>query len=215
MTGYHKVGVLAGMGYHAGCNFLSMLGRELNARGVIQDHQFPEVLVLSLPLRDWDATGALSDSVRGQVVTGVQRLVGAGAELIAVPCNSVHEYYADWALLGAPALHLVRETQRQAAGVLGVLCSAQTRRARLYEEDGRSVVYPADQRRVDLAVEAVLRGGRPYLGALVDEVVAAGADTVVLGCTELSMGLWDTSVPVIDSALVLAQAVAIQCATSS
>lgn len=199
------------MGPHASANFLNLYHRALNHRGVYEDTDFPRIIYLGLPLTEWGVTGALDkDAVASQVKDGLRWLKDAGAELIAIPCNSVHEFHGEAsATLGVPVLNIVTESLRiTRRKPLGVLCSAQARAAGLYERCGSAIMYLRLQGRIDAMIGAVIHGNAPSIDCLIDELRAVGAGTVVLGCTELSVCRWTPAPDLVDSTRALAGALA-------
>src|SRR6266550_9243099 len=124
------VGILGGMGPVASAHFLQLFIREMQARGAEEDTDFPRTLVLNLPLRSFGIYGAEDKALVAQQVTdGVSWLLDSGAEVVAVPCVSVHEF---WPFGKSPdlVLDIVGETLSRCSGRrVGVLCSRQTRYA--------------------------------------------------------------------------------------
>ena len=219
------VGVLGGMGPLATADFYTKLVRLTPAR-TDQDHL--RVLIDSNP-KIPDRTAALRgegpDPTEALVATarGLER---AGADLIAIPCNSAHAYlHQIRRSVGIPVLDIMEEVAAAAAALVprpraaGVLATSGTMQARLYHRAlasrGIDVVEPAavEQEGVTAAICAVKAGD---LGAAarerVREVAAAligrGAQVVVLGCTELPLvtDRQAISVPVLDGTEVLAAA---------
>jgi aspartate racemase len=175
------IGVLGGMGPAATAKFHQLLVAELNKRGVKQDSHFPKIISLSIPLQDWNETGALDKySVRRQIQRGLNWLESLGAEIIAVPCNTVHEFVDS-----TKVVNIVDATMaRIAYEPVGVVCSRQTRDSALYDP-GR--LYCADQSAIDNTIAAVLTGARPDISPMLRELMDQGAETIVIGCTELSL----------------------------
>lgn len=181
----HTIGILGGMGPAATANFQRLLVAEINAAGAHDDSSFPTIITLSVPLSDWDNRGATNKvRVEDQIRRGLDKLRSFGAEIIAVPCNTVHEFIFD-----SDVVDIIDETLSRCASAkaLGVLCSKQTRDSRLYERDEKSFLYYADQDTVDLVIGRVMEGKRPDIGPLIENLRLHGADIVVLGCTELSL----------------------------
>lgn len=155
---------------------------------------------------------------------GVRRLVEAGAEIVVVPCNTIHAYLGP-VMRGAPVEFLsivdttiaaIRRRSIQRVGLLatdGALASGLFQSA--FEEAGIDWVLPTSpqQETVMGLIEAV-KAGRDGTGthdqleALLAGLVQSGVRTVVAGCTEIStlldlVGPSD-SVDVVDPALELA-----------
>jgi aspartate racemase len=202
------VGILGGMGPAATARFLRLFVGELNNRGAFEDGDYPRMIMLGLPLQEWDVGGAVDkQAVSDQVRDGVEWLARSGAEIIGVPCNSVHEFYYRFRAVGVPIVNIIDETlQRASATVVGVLCSRQTRAAGLYERPTLETLYVDDQGRVDEAIRSVMLGSPISIDPLILSLCQRGAGTVILGCTELSCcpHAW----PAVDSSAALAAALA-------
>lgn len=201
------IGILGGMGPRATAHFLSLYVREMNLYGVVQDHNFPRMIMLSLPLAGWSVRGADDKAeVRKQVVEGAEFLARAGADVIAIPCNSVHEFYAD-VRARCDALDIIYETRRWAEGKsIGVLCSRQTREANLYGED---ISYHPDQDAIDGAIEGVINGWTPSIDQYIHDLMCRGSEVVIIGCTELSLCKRSNYGLTVDSSWALARALAL------
>lgn len=201
------IGILGGVGPRASAHFLQAFIRKLNERGISQDGDFPTIILLSLPLDEWGITGAHDKMVvAGQLQEAAKWLDNAGVEIIAIPCNTVHEFH-DQLQSKAPILNIIEETLRDAPQSVGVLCSRQSRESRLYERGGRNVLYVADQSVVDAVIGSAMAGLPSDIDCLVAQLKAKGAEAIILGCTELSFCHY-TSASVIDSTERLAEALA-------
>lgn len=207
---YNCVGILGGMGAAASANFLRRFTAEFAKRGAREDNEFPRIVTLNLPLEGWSHQGAVDKAaVAAQVREGVRWLDRAGAEIIAVPCNSVHEFYDDFSRLGVTVMHIIDETLRGLSGsIRGVLCSQQTRNAGLYERAETAIRYPESQDIVDRAIASVISGHPISLEYAAMELAASGAEVVILGCTELSLCPKIRILPTADSTKKLARALA-------
>lgn len=196
------------MGPAATVNFQSLLVKEINEAGVVEDSFFPRIITLSFPLKEWDHLGARDKTrVAEQVCSGLRWLEAQGSQIIAVPCNTVHEF------VDSPvALNILDESLACCAHakVVGVLCSRHTRDARLYErnEDQR-YIYVGDQSAIDDVISEVLAGNRLLLDDYVWELRDRGANAIILGCTELSVCPmpYHQGATIVDSSQVLAAAV--------
>lgn len=220
------LGVLGGMGPLASAQFMLRLTL-LTPASRDQEH-VPAVL--------W-SDPRVPDRTRGKLeggedplpwlLRGVRGLKAAGAGAIAIPCNTAHGWYDDMAAEGLPVLHIVDAAAaelRKAAptGMVGLMGTAATLRMRLYqnrlEAQGWRCITPTDEEmasRVTPAIGLVKanRVAEAYapLAEVVASLAARGARAVVLGCTEIPLGILagphDTlPVPTIDSIDALALA---------
>ncbi len=181
------------------------LGGLHSARLVLASVDFAEVEQLQVAGR-WDEAGQLL----GQAAMGLE---AAGAELLLLCTNTMHKV-ADQ-VQGAvtiPLLHIADATARRVrAGeisTVGLLGTAFTMeqdfyRDRLARHDLRVLVPPADDRaevhRIiydELCVGVVREESRLTYRDVITRLVRAGAEGVVLGCTEIELLISDVDSPV-------------------
>ena len=220
------LGVLGGMGPLASAHFMVRLTL-LTPAARDQDH-IPTVL--------W-SDPRVPDRTRGKIAggadplpflqRGLQGLRAAGAGAIAIPCNTAHGWYDDLLAEGLPILHIVDAAATALrkvvpSGPVGLLATAGTLRMRLYQDrleaQGWTCLVPDDdemQTRVSPAIALVKANRVPEayapLADAVQSLAARGAQAVVLGCTEIPLGIqagpWRTlPVPLVDSIDALALA---------
>jgi aspartate racemase len=163
------------------------------------------------------------------LLRGIAGLRRAGCGAIVIPCNTAHGWYeAMLAEAGCPVLHIVdaAATDLRRAGIspgaIGVMGTAGTLAMRLYQDRlerlGWDCLVPSEgemQRLVSPALAAVKanRVGEAYapLAEVVGGLARRGARAVVLGCTEIPLGIqagpWESlGVPLIDTIDALARA---------
>ena len=198
--GTHKViGVLGGMGPAATVEFFRRLVAATPAT-IDQDHL--HILIDNDPTVP-DRTRAIlhgGPSPEPVLVNMARRLQGAGAEVLALPCNTAH-VYLDAIRKGVTArvVNMIAETVASVGEeAVGLLATSGTIDSRLYhracEEHEIRLILPSEdgQRTIVRAIEAI-KASRSF-----DEVEAAvarvstglrkrGANAVVAGCTELSL----------------------------
>lgn len=215
------LGVLGGMGPAATTAFLARV-QALTPAEVDEDH----IRVIAdinpqVPNRHTQPEAA------GRTLGEMARaLKTAGAEILAMPCNTAHAHAEAIRAAGLPFIDMVAETAR-AAGATGA------RRIGVLATPGGEALYaaalaaqrltlvapaPADRERfmrVVFGVKAgdVGEGQRAAMREMAEALVAAGAEAVIGGCTEVPLLLQaaEVSVPLIDSAEVLAGACAAAC----
>lgn len=204
MLNKKTLGILGGMGPAATANFLKLLVDEFNSKGLYTDSAFPRMIVFSIPLREWDNKGAIDKTiVAEQVLDGLSWLKSAGADLIAVPCNTVHEFIHD-----SMVVDIIDETLKLCATTnkIGVMCSSQTRESKLYERSKKEVKYSDNQDTIDAIIGSVMAGINCDIGPLINAAFP-NHKTIVLGCTELSLCTYNhTTKDVVDSTMALARA---------
>ncbi|MBQ8174478.1 MAG: aspartate/glutamate racemase family protein [Clostridia bacterium] len=195
------LGILGGCGPAAGAHFYSRLVALTEAK---RDSDHVDVL-LSGRASTPDRTQAIlhgGESPVDALIRDAAFLAEGGADLLVLLCHTAHAYLSELrAALHIPILDMVSvtvgEVWRLGARRLGVLCTAGTRRARLYEraaaDYGITILYPSlpSQEGLNNLIYEVLKRGRTDFGAAVRTAVAdlaaLGCDAVSLSCTELSL----------------------------
>jgi aspartate racemase len=218
------VGVLGGMGPAATADFYQKLVQETPAS---TDQQHLQVVLWSDPTVP-DRTAALlgdGPDPTPWLRHGMRVLTEAGADLIAVPCNTAHAFLAP-AATGVPVVHMIDQAVRAVSAIdppvhrVGLLATTGTVRAGLYQDwlapAGLRTVLPtaAEQELVAAAIRAVKAGDRDR--GIADRLAAVGASlarrnaqVIVAGCTEIPLVAGERCGPlaVIDPTRVLARAV--------
>lgn len=215
------LGVLGGMGPAATVAFLARIQALTPAQGdadhirVVMDMN-PQVPDRNT--RPGEAEAALADMAI--------RLKAAGAEVLAMPCNTAHAQKAGIEAAGLPFIDMIARTVAAAGatgarsiGVLATPGGEALYRAALLAQGARPVLLAGPDRSAFMdAVYAVKRGDvgsmrRAEMRRLAEALRLAGADGVIAGCTEVPLLLTegDVSVPLTDSAEVLASACVEAC----
>lgn len=165
------------------------------------------------------------------IVRDTERLARAGADLIAIPCNTAHSFYPEIAAASpVRVLNMIEETVNRAAEegaeTLGILATDGTIISRVYQNECESkgimpVLPDVDvQETVMEIIYDYVKAGRPTnpnLWFKVEESMKEkGCEKIVLGCTELSIVKKELSLNelYIDSLLVLAEKAILECGHS-
>ena len=212
------LGVLGGMSwtsteaYYRGLNegVAARLGGLHSARLVLHSVDFAPV-ARAQHAGDWDAaTAVLTEAARG--------LAAAGAGALLLATNTMHRVAGPVEdAAGVPLLHIADPTADAllAGGVrrVGLLATRFTMEEGFYVDRLRGrgldvvVPQPADREVVhrviydELVHDVVREESRRAYREVVDRLAAAGAEAVVLGCTEIGLllGAGDTDVPLLDT----------------
>lgn len=222
------VGVIGGVGPQATAYFLDMVVRLTDAA---RDQEHLDMVVLQhagIPDRTAFILGDSEEDPGPVMAQDARRLERFGVSFLVLPCNTAHHFTDEVeAAATVPLLNIVTETvaeaRRRVDGLerVGVLATTGTARAGVYqralEQDGLRAVLPDedDQATVMRIIYEQVKAGRPVDLEAFDGVVGrlreAGAQVVVLGCTELSVvaadaGRLRTDRRLVDSLDVLARA---------
>ncbi len=220
------LGVLGGMGPLASAQFMLRL-TQLTPAERDQDH-VPAVLWSDPRVPDRTAA-RLSDGEDPlpALLRGIRGLEAAGCGAIAIPCNTAHGWFEQMqAATRLPILHIVDAAadelagQGLAEGPVGIMGTAGTLAMRLYQQRldqrGYSCLVPDEammQRLVTPAIALVKanRVAEAYapLAEVAGMLIRRGARAVVLGCTEIPLGIAAGPAlpfPVVDTIDALARA---------
>jgi aspartate racemase len=214
------------MGPVASAHFLQcIIARSRVAHGARRNHEFPHILLSSLPVPDLvrSVDRELEESIVHTVEREAAALARAGADLLVLTCHTMHLFLPRLsAAAGRPILSmldvaiaaLTADRRRR----VGLLATDTTVERGLYMRPlaraGCEVVIPAPAEQHALAevIERAISGApQPGDRAVVTEVgatlVGRGADSLLLACTELSLlGIEAEALPFYDSLVLLARA---------
>jgi aspartate racemase len=220
------LGVLGGMGPLASAQFMVRL-TQLTPAARDQEH-IPTVLWSDprVPDRTVGSLAGAADPLPW-LLRGIAGLRHAGCGAIAIPCNTAHGWYdAMHAAAGVPILHIVdaaaAELRRTGVrgGTIGVMGTAATLAMRLYQDRlgrlGWDCIVPEEAAMACLVSPAIalVKANRvPEAYAPLAEaargLAVRGAAAVVLGCTEIPLGIQagpPLDVPIVDTIDGLARA---------
>jgi aspartate racemase len=200
------LGVLGGMGPLASAQFMLRLTLLTPAE---RDQEHIPAVLWSDP-RVPDRTAARlggGEDPSPALLRGIHGLEAAGCGAIAIPCNTAHGWHAAMqAATALPILHIVEATAAELVrlgvteGPIGVMGTAATLEMRLYqqglEQRGWRCLVPgaaemAERVTPGIALVKANRVAEAYapLAEVARSLVAQGAKAVVLGCTEIPLGM--------------------------
>jgi aspartate racemase len=209
------IGMLGGMSWESSAEYYRLvnevvrerLGGLHSARCVLASVDFAVIEELQVAGR-WDEAG---DILAEEAV----RIEAAGADLLLLCTNTMHKV-ADriQAAIGIPLLHIADVTAQAvtAAGLstIGLLGTAFTMEQDFYRDrlatHGLTVLVPPPRDRSDvhriiydeLCLGIATGDSREIYRTVISRLVAAGAQGIILGCTEIELliGQQDSPVPV-------------------
>lgn len=196
------LGILGGLGPAASVYFYQLITQHTEA---LCDQDHLDIVLISkasIPDRTEYILGISADSPLPAMTEGVKKLAEAGAQIIAVPCNTAHYFYDEIERISpVPVLNIVKETVSlaQSAGIrkLGIMATAGTILSGTYQKVcaslGVEAVLPCEasqQTLMNIIYKEIKTAKSPDMDAFLavaDELYANGAEAIVLGCTELSL----------------------------
>lgn len=220
-----KIGLLGGMSWESTALYYELINREVrdrlgglhSARCLLASVDFHDIEEMQR-VGDWDAAGAaLTEEARG--------LEAAGAECLVLCTNTMHKVAGRISeAIDIPLLHLadvtaaaVRDAGLEQVALLGTRFTMEETfyRGRLaWGHVDADVPGDADRALVDrvifdeLVLGEIRDESRAEFVRIIDEMVEAGCEGVVLGCTEIELliGPEDVRVPVFPTTTLHAKA---------
>lgn len=197
------LGIIGGMGPMATCDLFGKIIANTKAETDAQHIRIYIDCHTGIP----DRTGAIlhgGESPVPYILESAQKLADIGAEILLIPCNTSHYYYSE-ICENAPVsvMNMIRETAQQlhrnGAKRVGLLATDGTLQAGVYQKEltalGIETVCPleSEQREVmRLIYEGVkadaLHFDTTAIREMLSRMEAAGAECIILGCTELPIG---------------------------
>jgi aspartate racemase len=213
------IGLLGGMSWESTLHYYRLINEEVRRRLgelhsadlLLYSVDFQPIAVMQAEAR-WSDAGTL-------LAEGAARLERGGAAFLVLCTNTMHRVATEIEQrVGIPLLHIADTTgaaiRRRGLNRVGLLATRFTMeqpfyRDRLAERFQLDVITPeqADRERVhaiiyqELCLGRIVEASREELRRIAGGLVAAGAQGVIFGCTEIMMllGAADVAVPVFDS----------------
>ncbi|MFL9596799.1 MULTISPECIES: aspartate/glutamate racemase family protein [Aeromonas] len=220
------IGLLGGMSWESTVSYYQALNRGVraqlgglhSARVLLNSVDFAGIERLQ-HAGDWPATARL-------LAAEARKLQDGGADFLLIGTNTMHKVAPEIeAAIDIPLLHIADATaaKLQADGItrVGLLGTRFTMeqdfyKGRLQERFGLAVLVPdeAGRNRVhriiydELCLGEIRESSRAEYLAIIEGLAAAGAEAVILGCTEIALLVGDAraAVPLYDTTAIHAEA---------
>ena len=219
------IGLIGGMSWESSAQYYRLInegvraarGPSSSAKCLLWSFDFAEIALLQR-LGDWDRQEKL-------LIDAAQRLELAGAAVLLICTNTLHKVAQGvQAAVQIPLLHIADPTGRAvaAAGLrkVGLLGTAFTMEQAFFKDRlgqfGFEVLVPEPDDRAlvhriiyeELIAGQIHEASRAAYREVIARLVEAGAEGVILGCTEIMLliGPQDSAVPLFDTVQLHAEA---------
>ncbi|MDB5935534.1 MAG: Amino acid racemase RacX [Massilia sp.] len=213
------IGILAGMGPRSTAPFVDLVVSECQRQyGAKDDPDFPAMMIYSLPTPFYPGRALDHAAMEDTLHAGLRRLERAGADFMAIACNTAHVYYPQLAGRAAvPLLDMVAlavDALPPSTRTVAVIAARPTIESAIYQQAiaGRGIacVDPLWQAGVDSLIELLHDPVGPALLTarwtdLENAAKAAGADTILVACADLSAASVALDTLVVDATHCLAR----------
>lgn len=222
-SAHRVVGIIGGMGPEA---TIELMRRVIAATPADDDQDHIHLIVESnpkIPSRIAHLVEGSGADPKPELLRIARNLKAAGADALAIACNTAHCYAAAIEEAASiPLLDMVELTAARLAALrpnarVGLLASTAVHRTGLYERAlqrrGAAAVLPQRQDELMELIKDIKRGkSGPLAAAMLAEIareLAGRSDILLIACTELSvLSVPDVgTVPIIDALDVLTQAI--------
>lgn len=220
------IGILAGMGPRSTAPFIDLVVTECQIQyGARDDIDFPRMMICSQPAPFYEDRPVDHPALEAAIREGLAYLERAGADFLAIACNTAHIYYPSLARdVSVPLLNMVDLTVSAIPGAarrLALIAARPTVESGIYQEgirrQGFELIDPEWQSGIDHLLGATRTSTDPALftrlwSGLLDRAAAAGADTIVVACLDLSGVLCHarTALRILDASQCLAREIVVE-----
>ena len=220
------IGLIGGMSWESSAEYYRIINKEIARR--LGGYHSARSLMLSVDFADIEALqrqGRWEDATT-QLVQVARQLERGGADCIVLCTNTMHRMAdAMQRAVTIPFLHIADATGERILGqgltTVGLLATRFTMeqdfyRGRLEDRYGLTILIPGDEERQvvhDIIYNELVHGtihpsSRDAYRRAMANLVARGAEGIILGCTEIMLlvGQDDSQVPVFDTTTIHAEA---------
>ena len=223
------IGLLGGMSWESTVPYYQIINRTIaerlgglhSAKLVLCSVDFDEIEKLQHAGR-WAEAG-------DRLAAEASKLEKAGADFVVLCTNTMHKVASSIeATIRIPLLHIADPTARsivqknlRVVGLLGTRFTMEEEfyKSRLEQKHGLQVLVPSVEDRTtvheviyqELCRGRIVESSRLKYGSIMTDLVARGAQAVILGCTEISMLIRDSdfTVPLFDTTEIHARSAAL------
>jgi aspartate racemase len=219
------IGLIGGMSWESTVPYYRQINEEIKQR--LGGLHSAKIILYSVDFHDIERLQSSGDwSAAASLLAGAARTVEkAGADFLVLCTNTMHKVASDIeAAVGIPLLHIADATaaETKAAGIstVGLLGTRFTMEEGFYKDRltqvfGLRVITPGKEDRQlvhrviydELCLGRVIDQSRTEFRAVMAELIAQGAEAVILGCTEITLlvGQADAAVRLFDTTRIHAR----------
>ncbi|MEH7885758.1 aspartate/glutamate racemase family protein [Bacillus sp. JJ1609] len=215
------IGLIGGMSWESSAEYYRVINEEVkkrlgglhSAKCILYSVDFDEIESCQSQNR-WDQAG----EILGEAALSLEH---AGADFIVICTNTMHKVIdMIQKKTSLPILHIAEETAdeilNQGLKKVGLLGTKYTMEQDFYtsriKDENIDILIPDGQERVtmnqiifnELCLGKTVQASREYFKAVIEKLVAEGAEGIILGCTEIGLLIKqdDVDVPLFDTTMI-------------
>jgi aspartate racemase len=187
-----SIGIVGGAGPLAGAALLErILFLSSSLYGCYKDADFPKIMLISFPFSEMLSPEMDVAQVQKELSECLSQLRKNGASVLAIACNTLHAFLdPNESLIDLVHLPQVTASEISSCEMPLVLCTSTSIRFGLHKRFF-SCTYPDTETQflVDKIIDEILKGveEETVLEDLSKVIQAQTTNTIILGCTELSL----------------------------
>ncbi|TVZ40056.1 aspartate racemase [Alteromonadaceae bacterium 2753L.S.0a.02] len=229
---YKKIGIIGGLSPESTVSYYLHIIHSCYETN--QNYNYPEIIIYSVNLQNYHNWREENrwDLIASDLVCAANNLQKAGAEFGVIATNTMHMVFDEvQSKTSLPLINLIEVTasaiEKLGASTVGLLGTNFTMASDFYKlglathKINTIVPNETDQDTVhniivnELVVGIISASSRKIYAEIIQKLMNAGAQAVILGCTEIPLLIQqkDANIPVIDTAKIHAEA-ALQYAKS-
>jgi len=221
-----QLGIVGGLGPETGCRFFLNVNNKVIRKTNLQ----PNLLMENVPMPESAlrklAFGKKPKIVKELLIQSIKRLNHSGADLIAIPCNTVHVFIDQLRDFSkAPIVSIIEESAKECArrgfkkvGLIGSTTSVKES-LHITELKKRNIswVIPTKKQQqkisgiiVNIVTNRTKERDKENIKTIINELKNRGADSVLLACTDIRTIILedDLELPMIETTSVLEDVIA-------
>ena len=217
-----SIGILGGMGPEATAELYTRIIQTFQAKGSVYDEEFPVIYIYNLPVPD---VAEKENDILMKLIDGLDKLRKMDSEILTIPCNTatclIEKYgnFSDFISIVKETVKKVNEYEYRKIGLLGTRLTLKTGVYQsLLKKEGIDFILPTEKEREEITkiILNILAGKKLPADKLVLEkitigMIENGAESVILGCTELPLLFKNSNIRTIDTIQVLTEALVREC----
>lgn len=222
-----KIGLIGGAGAFASQHILScILHNATKKYSPTIDEEFPHIILDNVPFKGFSHKAELNSSIYKQLKKSINLFHHAKCDYIAIACNTLHYYLPN---LQEDSLIPIYNLLDNIAGAfalknvktVGIICSDTSRELELHKQylDKHNInshyISDEDQEIINNIIKDIIAGNNNdnqihLLNNISNNLLINGCDSVLFGCTELSIPFskiqkLNTSSNILDSGILLGE----------
>lgn len=185
-----KLGIISGAGAFSGLFLYEKILKEISASGIEKDKDFPQIILHNYPFESMNEKGIENIELAHLELNCALKPLSE-CEKIIIACNTLHLIHEEERLINLPEL-ILKELSVINEKAL-ILCSQSSKHYKLFGNDH----FYSDNHLSEFSNKIILdklKGvsttEQQYINEVIYQARKLGVNTIVVGCTELSMIDW-------------------------